>query len=167
MPWPLPSVMPDAVRNSVSMRSLITGARAGIKAFSSSSLATCQAGLAAYAAKAASHSTIQNGFTLVKVHNSPLQRGGRGLGAIGHAQLAEQAVDVGLHRGLGDVEGGSNLLVAVPAHDQLQHLSFAASQRGRAHALRQPFGHGSRNTGFAGIDGADGIHQFFAGHALE
>src|ERR1700677_1408465 len=57
--------MPDAVRNSVSMRSLITGARAGIKAFSSSSLALCQPALAAYAAwphkATASHRKTQNG----------------------------------------------------------------------------------------------------------
>src|ERR1700691_189711 len=104
MPWPLPSLMPDAVRNSVSMRSLITGARAGIKAFSSSSLALCQAAFAAYPAQAASSSQHSNGLALVKVHDAPLQRGGRRLGAIGHPQLAEQAVDVGLDRGLRDVE---------------------------------------------------------------
>jgi hypothetical protein len=127
MKWPLPSVMPDAVRNSVSMRSLITGARAGIKALSSSSLALCQAEFAANAAhkENASDSRTQIGLALVKVDNSPLQGGGRGLGAIGHPQLAEQAVDVGLDRGLGDVERGGNLFVAVPSHDQLQDLGFA------------------------------------------
>src|ERR1700677_620864 len=140
MKWPLPSVMPDAVRNSVSMRSLITGARAGIRALSSSSLALCQPELAAnaawpHSAKAASHSRTQNGVALVKVHNSPLQRSGRSLGAIGDPQLAEQAVDVGLDRGLGDEQRRSNLLVAVAAHDQLQHLRLPPGERRRAHAL--------------------------------
>src|ERR1700733_4026662 len=158
MKWPLPSVMPDAVRNSVSMRSLITGARAGINALSSSSLALCQAALAANAAwphrdKTASHRKTQNGLGLVKVHDSPLQRGSRGLGAIGHAQFAEQAVDVGLHRGLRDAERGSNLFVAVSSHDQLQHLGFARGQGGGAHALRLAFGDRIRDTGLAGIDG--------------
>src|SRR5580698_2331642 len=43
MECPWPSVMPEAVRNSVSMRSEITGARAGIRAFNSASLALCHA----------------------------------------------------------------------------------------------------------------------------
>ena len=37
--WSLPSVMPEAVRNSVSMRSEMAGARAGMMAWSSVSVA--------------------------------------------------------------------------------------------------------------------------------
>src|SRR5258708_38221437 len=42
MKCPLPSVMPEAVRNSVSMRSEMTGARAGMMDLSSSGVATRQ-----------------------------------------------------------------------------------------------------------------------------
>src|ERR1700684_390590 len=96
MARPLPSLMPEAVRNSVSIRSEITGARAGIRVLSSSWLAGCQAPVAAACPPSArSRNTHAN---LVKVHDSPLQGGGRGLRAIGDPQLAEQAVDVGLDR---------------------------------------------------------------------
>src|SRR5580704_6269243 len=131
MAWPLPSVIPEAVRNSVSMRSLITGARAGISERNSSSLALCQApdfrsdfatsansirprlaGIApafspaiwdgaanpksspaaagaVWADQARSRHTTGNHLELVKVHDPPLQRSGRGLGAIRDSQLAE------------------------------------------------------------------------------
>src|ERR1700761_2863560 len=105
--------MPEAVRNSVSMRSEITGARAGIRARNSSSFAARQAAVAAYA-PTASRKTSQ--AHLLKMHNSPLQRCGRGLGAIREPQLAEQAIDVGFDRGLGNREGVGNLFVAVSSH---------------------------------------------------
>src|SRR5271156_5578172 len=121
MAWPLPSVIPEAVRNSVSMRSEITGARAGINDRSCSSLALCQApdflssfrgpldwvaACAVWAKTATISQTMGTQRSLVKMHDSPLQRGGGRLGPVGDAQLAEQAVDVGLHRGLGNVERG-------------------------------------------------------------
>ena len=130
------------------MRSLITGARAGINDLSSSSLALCQAelrGKHCLAAQREGRETTAGpgmALTLVKVHDSPLQRGGRSLGPIGDPQLAEQAVDVGLHRGLGDVQRGGNLFVAVPSHDQLQAPRFhARSGWGRScapPAVRRP-----------------------------
>ncbi len=42
-----------------------------------------------------------------------------------------------------------------------------AGQRGRAHALRQPLGDRGRDARFAGVHGADGIHQFVARHAFQ
>src|ERR1700722_9278826 len=140
MEWPWPSVMPEAVLNSVSIRSEITGARAGIRAFSSASLALCH--VAAYAAVAVSRTNhkITGGLCpLIKMHNPPLQRGGGSLGAIGDPQLAEQAVDVGFHRGFRNEKRGGNFLVAVAAHNQLQHLGLSPGQRGPAHAFRQTF----------------------------
>src|SRR5947207_5026147 len=44
MNLPRPSVTPEAVRNSVSMFSLMTGARAGISLRNSGSVAACQRG---------------------------------------------------------------------------------------------------------------------------
>src|SRR5271156_2837449 len=168
MAWPLPSVIPEAVRNSVSMRSEITGARAGITDRNSSSLALCQVPAKATWALPAStshSSAIQR--TLVKMHDSPLQGSGGRLGAIGDAQFAQQAVDMGLHRSLGNVERGRDLFVAVAAHNQLQDFGFAGGERGRAHALREALGHRSRYARLAGIDRADGVHEFFPGHAFQ
>src|SRR5437879_1299419 len=50
---------------------------------------------------------------LVEVDDAALQGHGGGLGAVGGAEFAEQVVDVGLDSGLGDEEGGGDLLVAL------------------------------------------------------
>src|ERR1700760_2130446 len=122
--WPFSSTIPEAVRNSVSMRSLMTGARAGMMAFNSVSLAVCQAALAMGAHKARQSASA----TLIKMNDPALQRGGGRLGAVGHAEFAQQAVDVGFDRGLGNTERPGNLLVAVAADNQLQYLGFARGQ---------------------------------------
>src|SRR5438128_1867362 len=130
MKCPLPSVMPEAVRNSVSMRSEMTGARAGMMDLSSSGVATRQfsAGCARRdagvmeRARAEQRTERKRRFRkqrrvelvraeLIKVNDASLQCGGGGLGAIAHAELAEQTIDMRLHRRLRDEESCSNLLV--------------------------------------------------------
>src|ERR1700748_2982503 len=111
MKWPLPSVMPEAVRNSVSMRSEMTGARAGMMDLSSSGVAArhpsagcgCSAtggGDKSRVKQKARYRKWRRGRTLVKVDDASLQCGGGGLSAIADAELAEQAIDMCLHRGL-------------------------------------------------------------------
>src|SRR6478752_3561627 len=111
MKWPLPSVTPEAVRNSVSMRSDMTGARAGMMDFSSSGVAARQfsvgcawrmAGVSERASAAENVSRKRRRFESVKVDDASLQCGGGGLRAIADSELAEQAVDVGLYRCFGD-----------------------------------------------------------------
>src|SRR5581483_5301694 len=104
MKWPLPSVMPEAVRNSVSMRSEMTGARAGMTDLSSSGVAARQfsAGCAlrpagiteARIAEETRPRKRRRVCELIKMNDASLQCGGGGLGAIGDAELAEQAIDV-------------------------------------------------------------------------
>ena len=69
------------------------------------------------------------------MNNASLQGGGRGLGAVGNAEFAEQAVDMSLHSGFGDEEGGGDFLVAVAADNEAQDVSFALGERGGIHAL--------------------------------
>src|ERR1700735_46049 len=112
------------------MRSEITGARAGINAFSSVSLALCHAPAnATVAVSQTNHRAQRDLRALIKMHNPPLQRSGGGLGAIRDPQLTKQTVDVRFYRGFRYKKRSGNLLVAVAAHDQLQHLGLSPGQR--------------------------------------
>src|SRR4030081_869441 len=97
MKCPPPSVMPEAVRNSVSMRSEMTGARAGMTDLSSSGVAVRQlsagcarriAGVSERASTAEKASRKRRRLGLVKVDDASLQCGGGGLRAIAHSELA-------------------------------------------------------------------------------
>src|SRR5215467_1030084 len=97
MKWPLPSVTPEAVRNSVSMRSDMTGARAGIMDFNSSGVAARQlsdgcaqrmAGVSERASVAEDASRKRRRVELVKVYDASLQCGGGGLRAIADSEFA-------------------------------------------------------------------------------
>src|SRR5271170_4802271 len=143
-----PSVIPEAVRNSVSMRSVSTGARAGISTFNSDSEAVCQAVLScARRPVSASAMSIEkpsvrvrwtrrrvNESGSVKVDNSALQGGRRGLGAVGDAQLAQQAIDMGFDGRLGDEEYRADLLIALAGDDLLQHVRLSRGELMAAHA---------------------------------
>src|SRR5882757_4976191 len=157
MKCPLPSMMPEAVRNSVSIRSEITGARAGMTDLSSSGVATRQfsagcarrdAGVMERArAEQKSRFRRRRRVESVKVNDASLQRGGGGLGAIADAELAEQAVDMRLHRRLRNEESRSNLFIAVSADNEAEHLRLAVGERRGVHALGEALGNRSGNAG--------------------
>src|SRR4051812_9119361 len=178
MKWPPPSVMPEAVRNSVSMRSEMTGARAGITSLSSAGVAArqpspgcaCDAAVISETVSAAENARRRKWRrvrTLVKVDDASLQCGGCGLRAITYPELAEQAVDVGLHCRFRDKKCRGDLLVAVAAHDKAQHLSLAVGERRSVHALGQALGYRCRNARSAAVDGANGGEQLLRVHPFE
>src|SRR6185312_5753676 len=108
--------MPEAVRNSVSMRSFSTGARAGMTFFSSSSEALCQPVASCEKPAAAKARSTTN--SLLQMNDAALNGGGSCLGAIIHVQLTKNAVDVGLYGGLGDRKLLSDIAITVAGNDQ-------------------------------------------------
>src|SRR5215212_10235446 len=90
-----------------------------------------------------------------------------GLRAVGHAQLAEDVVDVALDGGLADVERGGNLLVAPAEDDLLQDFKLAPRQVRPADASREALGDDAGDAPPARVDGADGVLQLLEEHVLE
>src|SRR5947209_6834432 len=100
MKCPWPSVDPDAVLNSVSIRSFSTGARAGTMLASSLSVA------ARHAPCAASMLTLPTSPTttacLIKMNDPPLDRGCDRLRPVRHRQLTQDVIQMRFHRCLRD-----------------------------------------------------------------
>src|SRR5829696_10535677 len=87
--------------------------------------------------------------------------------AAGHAELAEDVVDVALDGRLADVERGGDLLVAPAEDDLLQDFQLAPRQVRPADAAREPLGHDAGDASAARVDGADGVFKLLEEHVLE
>jgi hypothetical protein len=115
-----------------------------------------------------SGSTVSNSIReRFEGNNAPLNGGSGGLGTIGHAEFAQQAIDVGFDGGFGDVEEGGNLLVAAAVHDLLKDIEFTRGQFFGAHSLGEALRNRRRYVRFACVNGADGRYEVFGCHALE
>src|SRR5947208_4882826 len=100
MKCPWPSVDPDAVLDSVSIRSFSPGARAGTMLASSLSVAALHAPCAASMLTLATSPTTT--ARLIKMNDPPLDRGCDRLSPVRHCQLTQDIVQVRLHRSLRD-----------------------------------------------------------------
>lgn len=104
---------------------------------------------------------------LRQVNEAALEGEGGGVGAVGDAELAEQAVDVGFDGGLGDVEVGGDLFVGAAGDDAFEDTEFARGELLAADALGELFCDGGGDAGFAAVDDADGGEELFDSHAFE
>src|ERR1035438_9745753 len=91
--------------------------------------------------------------------DAALDRGGRGLGAILHAELAQDVLHVVLDGVLGDGQRVADLFVGEALDDQLQDLHFSRAQVGAGHLGGQGGGDGGRQVSPAVVHGADGVQQ--------
>src|SRR3569833_3038444 len=174
-----PSMMPEAVRISVSIRSFSTEARDGSAAASSAGVAGRHAPFCANN----KGQTKNNNRPLTRTHlnmcasrcrllerferedHSPDRSSGR-LSAVGNAQYTKQTIDVRLHGSLGNRQLRSDLFIASPLHNLLQDVGFARRQLLSSHSLREAFGNHGRDTGLARMNGSDGLNQIIRGHTL-
>ena len=99
--------------------------------------------------------------------DAALEGGGGGLGSVCDAELAEDAVDVTLDRGLADAERGAYLFVAAAAHNQLKNFKLSARQVRPAHAAREPFGDDAGNLSPARVYRAYGRLKLVEEHVFE
>ena len=71
---------------------------------------------------------VRCGVLVVRPHDAGFVRKDDGVDSIAQVQLAEQAVEVGLHGGDAEVELGGNFVVAEPASDKRQDLSLSCGE---------------------------------------
>ena len=67
----------------------------------------------------------EKNFRLAQVNEPTLQGRGDGLGTVGHSELAENVIDMTLHRRLADVQRRGNLFVALAFYDLLKHFQLS------------------------------------------
>src|SRR5260370_34199726 len=90
-----------------------------------------------------------------QVDQSPLQSGGGGLGPVGYPELAEETIDVTLNGRFADFKTGSYLFVALPFHDQFQHLQLPGGQIRSGHSFSKSFRYGSGDAPRTGVYRSD------------
>ena len=77
------------------------------------------------------------GELLTQVDQPALEGGGGGLGSVGHAELAENVIDVTLDGRFADAQAGADFFIALASHDQLEHFHLSAGQIRAGHSLGQ------------------------------
>ncbi|CEE69641.1 conserved hypothetical protein [Xanthomonas citri pv. citri] len=96
------------------------------------------------------------------------QRDGDRMGAIAHAELAQDVLHMCLDGFFGDAQGTADLLVGAAGSDQVQHFGLAGGQGIIEHMGGDIFGHRGRHMpALAAAHVADGVDQLTAQRALE
>src|SRR5580704_8842873 len=99
--------------------------------------------------------------------DAALDRGSSGLGSVGYPELTQQAVDVGLDGGFGNVKFRGDLLVTSTAHDLLQDIELARSQLFCTDAFGKPLRNGRWNVRAPRMHGANSRDQVVGSHAFQ
>src|SRR5260370_135970 len=89
------------------------------------------------------------------------------LGAIGHAELAQDVIDMGFDGRLTDPQSRRNLPIAIRLDYQFQHFQFAGGQLRAPNSPGQPLGYSGRNPSTARMDGSNCAQQFLGEHIFE
>src|SRR6185369_11337640 len=106
------------------------------------------------------------GLGRAQVDQPALEGGGYGLGAIGHAELAENIIDVTLDRRFANRQARAYFLIALASHDQFEHFHLSARQIRARHSLRQSHGDRGGNVPRAGMHASYRRLEFFEEHIL-
>src|SRR5260370_12612446 len=173
MTFPCELTIPEAVRISVSKRRFSAGARNGSAVLSSSVVAVRQPGLACAPAKGMTsierrrtkESFIER--TSFEMDEPALNSDGSRVCAVTDAKLAQQVIDMGFDRCLGDRKIGRDLLVRATRNNALEDCKFAGRKVLRAHALGEFFGDRRRDAGLTGVDQTDSAEQIINCHSLK
>src|SRR5258705_9588391 len=101
------------------------------------------------------------------MHETALKRRGGGLRSVGHAELAENVIDVALDGCFADTQAGAYFFIALTSHNELEDFHFSTRQIGTGHSLDQTLGDGCRNVAGSGVDGPDCRLEFLEEHILQ
>src|ERR1051326_1214734 len=101
------------------------------------------------------------------MHKATFDGGKRRLGAIRDAELAQDAVDMGFDRALGDEERVANRLVALAFCNPLQHFLFPAGQGEAVYTASQLGRNLWRKKHSAALYGSERLQEIFTWRGLE
>ena len=105
--------------------------------------------------------------TSIKMNDPALESRGRGLRAIGDAELTEKRVDMRFDGRLRNRQLGRDLFITTPFDNQFEHLQFAPGQFLPGHSFGEAFRHRRRDTPRSRVNGTNRVEQIIKRDAFQ